>query len=612
MNKKPLVGVGILMVIVVLAVIFLIYKPSVTEYSVNQQFSEFKTQYQEKKADGYDVIEAEELAKKSKQAYDIKDYEKAKELLDMAFEALVNANIPTTTFVLPAPTPHEKLEEVLVISGIPFLRGPSKGVSKPSWKEIEEALPSLNQTGVNTIFIWAPHEHRFPETREYTEVYTANGPIELNLEYFVHIKDYLQPDPDRGYEEEFLHMVETAHSLGIKVIAQLQVTASTQGDFIYDEHPEWMLKSIYGAPVVVWPFKPFSFAFVVNKAHPDLINYVTEIIIPHWVKNWNVDGVYLDSPAMAYSDLYIRDLCQNVESAKGYESLTPVDGYYSPEPLVEAIEKKMEDLEKEVGRNLIFSAEDSRKTWRDAPDDLIIKACEGEASAHMLDSRVDRSMGTHFVWVMNYNFRGLLKNVYDGGEYSYSKNYVKFLNEYEFDREYTETARFVNIWVGKTESYVDLLKPENAGNYITLDVTAPGKVVFIGVYQLPPQTEVLERLFGYDSDVLKEWYTETIKIKKEYRALQTDNIEDALISPKMERLISYNRWHGNESVSVIVNANNKEVNSTIQTRFEGDDVIVYDLLSGESFSGNPKRLKIYMPIYSSRILVLDKKEMIKI
>lgn len=603
MNKKLLIGVGILMV-VVLSVIFLIYKPSVTEYSVNQQFSEFKTQYQEKKADGYDVTEAEELAKKAKQAYDRKDYEKAKELLD---RALVKVKIPTTTFVLPPPIPHEKLEEVLVISGIPFLRGASEGVSKPSWKKIEKALPSLNQTGVNTIFIWAPYEHRFPETREYVEAHTANGPIDLNLEYFVHIKDYLKPDPDRGSEEEFLHMVETAHSLGIKVIAQLQVTASTQGDFIYDEHPEWMLKSIYGAPVVVWPFEPFSFAFVVNKTHPNLINYVTDVIIPHWVKNWNVDGIYLDSPAMAYSDLYIRDLCQNVESAKGYESLTPVDGYYSPEPLVKAIEKKMEDLEKEVERDLIFSGEDSRKTWRDMPDDLIIKACEGDTSTYMLDSRVDRSMGAHFVWVMNYNFRGLLKNVYDRGKYSYSKNYVKFLNEYEFDREYTETARFVNIWVGRTESYVDLLKPENAGNYITLDVTAPGKVVFIGVYQLQPQTDVLERLFGYDGNVLKEWYTETIKIKKEYMALQTDNIEDALISPNVERVIAYNRWYENESVSVIVNANNKEVNSTIQTRFEGDEVIAYDVLSGESFSGNPKELKIYMPIYSSRILVLDKR-----
>jgi hypothetical protein len=159
------------------------------------------------------------------------------------------------------------------------------------------------------------------------------------------------------------------------------------------------------------------------------------------------------------------------------------------------------------------------------------------------------------------------------------------------------------MWV-ESIWYLDLLKPNVANPYITLDVTAPGNVVWIGVYQLPPQEWVSEDLFGYNSDVLREWYTKTIKIKEEYNALQSDNIENALISPEITRLIAYNRWDENESVTVIVNAKSTpRFNCIIKTRFNGDEVTVYDVLSGEKFEGNPGALNIQMPAYSSRILV---------
>ena len=111
---------------------------------------------------------------------------------------------------------------------------------------------------VNAIFIWAPYEHRVvtDEHRVVTEgevIAHTESKAKLKLSHCVHVKDYLKPDPERGSEEDFLHMIETAHSLGIKVIPQLQITVAMLGDFVYEEHPEWLLRSTYGGFAVFWP-----------------------------------------------------------------------------------------------------------------------------------------------------------------------------------------------------------------------------------------------------------------------------------------------------------------------------------------------------------------------
>ncbi|RLG05409.1 MAG: hypothetical protein DRN68_08750 [Thaumarchaeota archaeon] len=96
-----------------------------------------------------------------------------------------------------------------------------------------------------------------------------------------------------------------------------------------------------------------------------------------------------------------------------------------------------------------------------------------------------------------------------------------------------------------------------------------------------------------------------IKIKKEYTALQSNNVEDALISPKIKGLIAYNRWDKNDSVTIIVNVNNRPIDCVVKTRFRGDRVKVYDLISGEELEGNPESFNLTIPAYGSRILVLS-------
>ncbi|KAA0014823.1 MAG: hypothetical protein FE037_02910 [Thermoplasmata archaeon] len=105
---------------------------------------------------------------------------------------------------------------------------------------------------------------------------------------------------------------------------------------------------------------------------------------------------------------------------------------------------------------------------------------------------------------------------------------------------------------------------------------------------------------------MKQWYTKLVEIKRKYHALQSGNIEDALISPKIKGIIAYNRWDGKEGITVVVNVNDEPVNCRLRTRFKGERVEVYDVSSGEKFEGDPENLEVEVPAYTPRILVEER------
>ena len=94
MGKKIVTWIGIFVVIIALLVgfYFIYYKPAIQEKEqLLHRFSEFNMQYQEKKAQGYDVFEARVFARKAKHAFNRKDYKTANNVLDNAFDALEKA-----------------------------------------------------------------------------------------------------------------------------------------------------------------------------------------------------------------------------------------------------------------------------------------------------------------------------------------------------------------------------------------------------------------------------------------------------------------------------------------------------------------------------------------
>lgn len=94
-NSKILIVILVIAIVLLGVFVILISKPPITKRFVEQKFFEFKNQYQEKQAQGYDISEAEALAKQAKLYYDKGDYAEANKLLDRAFKALEKAKIPT-------------------------------------------------------------------------------------------------------------------------------------------------------------------------------------------------------------------------------------------------------------------------------------------------------------------------------------------------------------------------------------------------------------------------------------------------------------------------------------------------------------------------------------
>lgn len=102
---KPKILIIILIALVAVAGVVLIThkqkqpEEGITKQELLQKFQVLKTQYEQAKAQGYDVSEVEKLGREAKSAFDKKDYKNAKELLDKASLALEKAK--ATGSVLP-------------------------------------------------------------------------------------------------------------------------------------------------------------------------------------------------------------------------------------------------------------------------------------------------------------------------------------------------------------------------------------------------------------------------------------------------------------------------------------------------------------------------------
>jgi len=175
MNKKLLITIGILVIIIALLGVYVIHihKPAPTEEQLLERFSEFSIQYDEKKAQGFDIAEAEALARQAKQAYNKKDYETANVLLDKAFEALKKAKIPAMSETLKEEAKN-KLSQVKVAilyqrvtDGIYYLN-----------KSVNDVINILKETKTDFIFRAWWRWHPIPESPEEQPGFFTSGEIE--------------------------------------------------------------------------------------------------------------------------------------------------------------------------------------------------------------------------------------------------------------------------------------------------------------------------------------------------------------------------------------------------------------------------------------------------
>ena len=178
-------------------------------------------------------------------------------------------------------------------------------------KGITEKLPYLQELGINGIYM--------------TPIFLSNSNHKYNT------FDYDTIDPDFGTEEDLITLVETAHSLGIRVM--LDAVFNHSGT----EFAPWqdVVKNGIASPywdwffVNKWPLpkicrgsedgKFYTFAFTtmmpkLNTNNPEVIDYFKERC-KKWVEKWHIDGIRFDV-GNEVSHRFLKELNRELKAVK--------------------------------------------------------------------------------------------------------------------------------------------------------------------------------------------------------------------------------------------------------------------------------------------------------
>jgi len=89
MERKIWIGIGVLAaVLLILSLFIFLYRPAPTREQLLKKFEEFEGKSREMKEMGYNVTEAEKFAKQAHEFFEKKNYKRAEDLLNKAFEVL--------------------------------------------------------------------------------------------------------------------------------------------------------------------------------------------------------------------------------------------------------------------------------------------------------------------------------------------------------------------------------------------------------------------------------------------------------------------------------------------------------------------------------------------
>ena len=563
-----------------------------TEEQLSKRFSEFKIQYDEKKAEGYDVTEAEEFARKAKRAFDRKDYRTANKLLESAFEALEKATISV------APVKPIKVE-TNCIDGIDndgdglidnedgdcWIREGPIYETHPyyydgTFKGLIKKIPEIADLGVKTIYIMPIWEH-------------DRGP---SLIY--RVLDYHKIDPKYGTEEELKELVNTVHRYDMKIIFDLTTSIGVKKSVIWSngwnirislselqekaKHLGWDLEykatpegkfvyyhcqqknsamwcevcgEIIDDDVVLYRYPRASRGPAIDRTNPEVIKYFTKIA-KFYVENYNIDGWRIDNPRDNWNPKV-------------------VSGDHSIVKLLRSIKKSIT----EVNPNSILYAENSQISTSKEP--VLDEMCEASYSYPFQN------------YVAKINWRTStskdLLTFLENEKVWYNRTKIRFLETHD-------TKRIKEI-------YPQLSKP-----LLVLILTIPG----IPMIQAGQEIGATNQFFSDSPQVdwangdyeLREFYKKVFEIRNNNNALKYGSISNVWKSG--DNTYAYLRNYEDERVIVVINFLDKKATSTLDLSFLDKGTVLHDELNNENFVvDDPNKFEISVRAYGSRILVLE-------
>lgn len=145
------------------------------------------------------------------------------------------------------------------------------------FEAVEKDLERIKKLGVNTIWFMPIH----PTGR-------TNMKGTLGSPYA--IRDYRAIDPHLGTNEDFKHLVSSAHSIGLKVMMDVVFNHMAVDSILMDKYPEWFLQDENGPSRKV---KDWTDIADFDFSNFELMEYLVDTL-KFWIKEFDIDGFRCD------------------------------------------------------------------------------------------------------------------------------------------------------------------------------------------------------------------------------------------------------------------------------------------------------------------------------
>ncbi|MGK4568723.1 alpha-amylase family glycosyl hydrolase [Flavobacterium sp. 3HN19-14] len=158
-----------------------------------------------------------------------------------------------------------------------------------TFKAFEAHLPRIKAMGIDIIWLMPIHPIGV-EKRKGT----------LGSEYSV--KDYFGVNPEFGNKDDFKHLVDKIHEMGMHVIIDWVANHSAWDNPLAKEHPDWYSKTPEGhfQPT---PWYDWDDVIDFDYDKPELRKYMTSALV-YWVKDFNIDGYRCDTAGFIPTDFW--------------------------------------------------------------------------------------------------------------------------------------------------------------------------------------------------------------------------------------------------------------------------------------------------------------------
>lgn len=130
------------------------------------------------------------------------------------------------------------------------------------------------------------------------------------------VKDYKAVNPEFGTKEEFKQLVDSAHSLGMKVILDWVANHSSPDNVWVKDHLDYYTKDSLGNAPIPTIGTDWDDVADLNYDNPEMRAAMTDAM-QYWLKEFDIDGYRCDVAGMVPIDFWI-------ENRKALEQIKPV------------------------------------------------------------------------------------------------------------------------------------------------------------------------------------------------------------------------------------------------------------------------------------------------